>query len=64
MPPIEQPLHAHQATLSAPNARSNPSVLKALGEFGITDRKLKAGLTEMNAVEAANLVQEKEKGEA
>lgn len=53
-----------QANQFYQNSLSNQSVLKALGEFGITDKKLKAGLNEIKAVEAANLVQEKEKGEA
>jgi len=46
------------------NALSNKSALSALKEFGITEQKLKAGLNELKAVEAANLEQEKEKGEA
>ena len=53
-----------QANQFYQNALSSPAILKALKEFGITDKKLKAGLKEIEAVEAANLVQEKEKGEA
>ena len=46
------------------NALANPAVLEGLGNFGITRKKLQAGLAEVNAVEASNLTQEKEKGEA
>ncbi|MEL6899991.1 MAG: hypothetical protein AAFP07_03495 [Cyanobacteria bacterium J06606_4] len=53
-----------QANQFYQNALSSPAILKALKEFGITDKKLKAGLKEVEAVEAANLAQEKEKGEA
>ena len=53
-----------QANQFYQNALSSPAILKALKEFGITDKKLKAGLEAVKAVEAANLVQEKEKGEA
>ena len=53
-----------QASQFYNNALSNKSVLSALKEFGITEPKLKAGLSELEAVEAANLLQEKEKGEA
>ncbi|MEL7069858.1 MAG: hypothetical protein AAGN15_14555 [Cyanobacteria bacterium J06581_3] len=53
-----------QANQFYQNALSSPAILKALKEFGITDKKLTAGLQEVKAVEAANLAQEKEKGEA
>ncbi|MEL6606049.1 MAG: hypothetical protein AAFP20_22785, partial [Cyanobacteria bacterium J06614_10] len=53
-----------QANQFYQNALSSPAILKALKEFGITDKKLKAGLKEVEAVEVANLAQEKEKGEA
>jgi len=46
------------------NALSDKGILKSLQAFGITEQKLKAGLAEIQAIEAANLVQEKEKGEA
>ncbi|RZM82903.1 hypothetical protein [Leptolyngbya iicbica] len=46
------------------NALANPAVLAGLGNFGITPDKLQAGLAEVKAVEASNLTQEKEKGEA
>ena len=39
-------------------------MLEGLGNFGITRKKLQDGLAEVNAVEASNLTQEKEKGEA
>ena len=38
--------------------------MSGLKEFGVTEQKLKAGLAEVKALEAANLAQEKEKGEA
>ncbi|MGD1863446.1 MAG: hypothetical protein ACFB0D_02720 [Phormidesmis sp.] len=53
-----------QANQFYQNALSSPAILKALKEFGITDKKLTAGLQEIKAVETANLAQEKEKGEA
>ncbi|MEM8505804.1 MAG: hypothetical protein AAF716_21955 [Cyanobacteria bacterium P01_D01_bin.1] len=53
-----------QANQFYKNALSDKAILSALKEFGITEAKLKAGLNEVKAVEAANLVQEKEKGEA
>jgi hypothetical protein len=46
------------------NALANPAVMEGLGNFGITHDKLQAGLAEVNVVEASNLTQEKEKGEA
>lgn len=46
------------------NALANPTVLAGFSEFGITPDKLQAGLAEVQAVEASNLTQEKEKGEA
>ncbi len=53
-----------QANQFYTNALANPAVLEGLGEFGITKKKLQAGLAEVNAVEASNLTQEKEKGDA
>ncbi|MEO0646688.1 MAG: hypothetical protein AAFZ17_11105 [Cyanobacteria bacterium J06650_10] len=53
-----------QANQFYQNALANTAILSALGEFGITDKKLKTGLNEVKAVESANLLQEKEKGEA
>lgn len=53
-----------QATQFYKNALANPAILKGFKEFGITEPKLKAGLAELKAVEAANLIQEKEKGDA
>jgi hypothetical protein len=46
------------------NLLNNPDLIKRLNEFGITADKLKAGQTELQAVETANLVQTKEKGES
>ncbi len=46
------------------NALGDQVVLSELKEFGITEPKLKAGLAELAVIEQANLVQEKEKGEA
>ncbi|MGB5913954.1 MAG: hypothetical protein WBG63_03760 [Phormidesmis sp.] len=53
-----------QATQFHKNALANKEILKALAEFGITKQKLEAGLKEVDALESANLMQEKEKGEA
>ena len=53
-----------QANQFYQNALGDKAVLTALKEFGITERKLKAGLAELAVVEKANLAQEKEKGEA
>ncbi|MGC1309071.1 MAG: hypothetical protein WA885_17740 [Phormidesmis sp.] len=53
-----------QATQFYKNALGNKETLKALAEFGITEQKLGAGLKEIEAIETANLAQEKEKGEA
>ncbi|MEO1620873.1 MAG: hypothetical protein AAFU53_07535 [Cyanobacteria bacterium J06632_3] len=46
------------------NALNDKTILKRLQDFGITEQKLKNGLKEIEAIEAANLVQEKEKGQA
>ncbi len=53
-----------QANQFYQNALGDKAVLTGLKEFGITEQKLKAGLAELAVVETANLVQEKEKGEA
>lgn len=53
-----------QANQFYTNALANPAVLEGLGNFGITQKKLQAGLAEVNAVETSNLTQEKEKGDA
>ena len=53
-----------QATQFYNNALSNKEILSGLQEFGITEKKIKAGLADLKAIEAANLIQEKEKGEA
>ncbi|MGB3769126.1 MAG: hypothetical protein WA947_21425 [Phormidesmis sp.] len=53
-----------QATQFYKNAIANKAILTGFKEFGITEQKLKAGLAELKAVEAANLMQEKEKGDA
>ena len=53
-----------QANQFYANALANKTILSGFKEFGITEQKLKAGLAEVKAVEAANLAQEKEKGEA
>ncbi|MGB3788039.1 MAG: hypothetical protein WA949_08515 [Phormidesmis sp.] len=53
-----------QANQFYKNALGDKAVLLELKEFGITDQKLKAGLAELAVIEQANLVQEKEKGEA
>jgi hypothetical protein len=46
------------------NALANPQILASLAEYGITEEKLKFCLAEVEAVAQANLVQEKEKGDA
>ena len=46
------------------NALDNKAVLSELKEFGITEAKLKAGLAELAVIEQANMIQEREKGEA
>ena len=46
------------------NALADKAILSALKEFGMTEQKLKVGLSELKAVEAANLAQEKKKGDA
>ncbi|MEL6882055.1 MAG: hypothetical protein AAFP09_16130 [Cyanobacteria bacterium J06607_10] len=53
-----------QANQFYKSALADKAILTGLKEFGITEQKLKAGLAELQAVEAANLTQEKEKGEA
>lgn len=53
-----------QANQFYKNALGDKGILLELKEFGITEQKLKAGLAELVVVEQANLVQEKEKGEA
>lgn len=53
-----------QANQFYQNALGNQAVLAGLKEFGITEQKLRAGLAELAVIEKANLVQEKEKGEA
>ena len=53
-----------QANQFYQNALADKAMLAELKEFGITDVKLKAGLAELAVIEQANLVQEKEKGEA
>ena len=45
------------------NALSSPTILSALGAYGITKAKLKDGLAQLEAVEAANLIQERAKGD-
>lgn len=46
------------------SALGSPNILAAMEEFGISKTKLEAGQAQMQAVEAANLAQEKERGEA
>jgi hypothetical protein len=46
------------------NTLGNDRILKVLAEYGITPAKLESGKTEVQALSAANLVQEKEKGES
>ena len=46
------------------NALGDPEVMNALGQYGMTSAKLEAAQAQMQAVEAADLAQEKEKGEA
>ncbi len=46
------------------NALNNPKILNSFKEYGITEAKLKACQAEMQAVETASLVQEKQKGDA
>lgn len=53
-----------QANQFYKNALADRAILTGLKEFGITEQKLKAGLNELRAVDAANLTQEKEKGDA
>jgi len=53
-----------QANQFYQNALGDKAILLALKEFGITEQKLKAGLAELAVIEQANLLQEKEKGEA
>ena len=53
-----------QANQFYKSALGDKAILSGLKEFGITDQKLKAGLAELALIETANLVQEKEKGEA
>ena len=53
-----------QANQFYASALANKTILSGLKEFGITEQKLKAGAAEVKALEAANLTQEKEKGEA
>ncbi len=53
-----------QATQFYKNALASKAILTGFKEFGITQQKLQAGLAELNALEAANLLQEKEKGNA
>ena len=53
-----------QANQFYKNALGDKVVLLELKEFGMTEPKLKAGLAELAVIEQANLVQEKEKGEA
>ena len=53
-----------QANQFYQNALADKAILNELKSFGITDTKLKAGLDQLKAVETANLLQEKEKGEA
>ena len=43
---------------------NSPDILAKLGIYGVTEEKLETGQAEVKAVEAANLVQEKERGEA
>jgi len=53
-----------QANQFYQNALGDKAILAELKEFGTTEQKLKAGLAELAVIEQANLVQEKEKGEA
>ena len=53
-----------QANQFYKNALGDKAILAELKEFGITEQKLRAGLAELAVIEQANLVQEKEKGEA
>jgi len=53
-----------QTTQFYVSALTNPAIQVGFSEFGITGDKLRAGLLEVRAVEASNLTQEKEKGEA
>jgi hypothetical protein len=53
-----------QANQFYTNALTTPAALKSFSEFGITADKLRTGLQELRAVEASNLTQEKEKGDA
>lgn len=46
------------------NALANGEVQAALGRFGITSEQLERGQAQVDAVAAANAVQEREKGEA
>ena len=46
------------------NALSAPDILAKLEPYGLTRAKLEAGQAEVGAVEAANLAQQKERGEA
>ena len=46
------------------NALANGEVQAALGRFGITSEQLESGQAQIEAVAAANAVQEREKGEA
>ena len=52
------------ANQSYSNTLGNDSILKPLAEYGITPAKLESGKAEVQALAAANLAQEKEKGEA
>ena len=53
-----------QATQFYKNALASEAILTGFKEFGITQQQLQAGLAELKAVKAANLVQEKAKGDA
>jgi hypothetical protein len=53
-----------QTTQFYTNALTNPAIEASFREFGITGDKLRAGLIEVRAVEASNLLQEKEKDKA
>ncbi len=53
-----------QANQFYTNALASTQILKALGEFGITAAKLKAGQSEVKMLETVSATQAKEKGEA
>lgn len=54
----------NQARQFYTNALADSDILAKLGQFGITQARLESGKLLVDAVETANAVQEKEKGEA